>query len=121
MKLFPELSTKDTTNDGAQKAKGSMGNANPPSSANPSSSGSDNIVRDELIAIIAAMQETESGGAAYDPSGKFVYPEHDDDCQSEDMSVNIECRSRMLAWSSNVSVYVLFSMIASVFLSTSRF
>ena len=113
MKLFPELSTKDTTNDGAQKAKGSMGNENLSSSAFHQKPGSDNIVRDELIAIIAAMQETESSGAAYDPSGKFVYPEHDDDCQSEDMSVNIECRSRMLAWSSNVSVYVLFSLYDS--------
>ena len=104
MKLF--INKKDTTiDDILMKAKGTVCDENPSSSLFHQKPGSDNMVRDELIAIIAAMQETESGGA-YDPSNKFVYPEHDDDNQSEDkLSVNVECRSRMLDWCSNVSVY----------------
>lgn len=67
------------------------------------------IVHDELVSILSAMQDTETNGA-YKPSGKFVYPELDEQLsnstatEKKNLIVDDVCRVRMLDWSAKVSV-----------------
>ena len=68
------------------------------------------VVHDELVSILSTMQDIETNGA-YKPSGKFLYPELDEQpCNStgtekKNLIVDDVCRVRMLDWSSKVSVY----------------
>ena len=66
-------------------------------------------VQDELIAVISAMQESESStGASYNPTLRYSYSDKDDNLHSTSPPlVNVDCRSRMLGWCSNVSVPLL--------------
>ena len=69
------------------------------------------MAQDELVSVILAMHDTETGGA-YDPGKKFTYPEqekqpsNDDSCTKKEkktLIVDDDCRTRMLEWSSKVS------------------
>ena len=63
-------------------------------------------VQDELIAVISAMQESESSTGSYNPMGRYSYSDKDDKLHSTSPPlVNVDCRSRMLGWCSNVSVH----------------
>ena len=72
-----------------------------------------NMAQDELVSVILAMHETETGGA-YDPGQKFTYPEQEkqppnDECtkrNKKSLIVDDGCRTRMLEWSSKVSFRV---------------
>ena len=70
-----------------------------------------NMAQDELVSVILAMHDTETGGA-YDPGKKFTYPAqekqptNDDSCTKKEkktLIVDDDCRTRMLEWSSKVS------------------
>lgn len=70
-----------------------------------------NMAQDELVSVILAMHDTETGGA-YDPGKKFTYPaqekqpSNDDSCTKKEkktLIVDDDCRTRMLEWSSKVS------------------
>jgi len=65
-------------------------------------------VQDELIAVISAMQESESSTGAYNPTLRYSYSDKDDNLHSTSPPlVNVDCRSRMWGWCSNVSVTLL--------------
>jgi len=70
-------------------------------------------VQDEFIAVISVMQESESSTGAYDPMGRYSYSDKDDKLLSSTSPplVNVDCRSRMLSWCSNVSVPLLDNCI----------
>jgi len=68
-------------------------------------------VQDEFIAVISAMQESEGSTGAYNPMGRYSYSDKDDNLHSTSPLVNIDCRSRMLGWTSNVSVPLLDNCI----------
>ena len=56
----------------------------------------------ELYSIISAMHASESGGASYDPMGKFDY-QTTEETQDNDLGIEMKlvderCRARMLDW-----------------------
>ena len=56
----------------------------------------------ELYSIISAMHASESGGASYDPTGKFAY-QTTEEAQDNDLGIEMKlvderCRARMLDW-----------------------
>ena len=76
-------------------------------------------VQDELIAVISAMQESESSTGAYNPTLRYSYSNEDDKLHSSSPPlVNVDCRSRMLRWCSNVSVSLLYYMCLDITILT---
>ena len=71
--------------------------------------------QDDLISVISAMQESENG--LYNPTRKFTYHVNNIadpmQCRSITPLVDEECRTRMLTWCSNVSIYVCISFYVS--------
>ena len=71
--------------------------------------------QDDLISVISAMQESENG--LYNPTRKFTYHVNNIadpmQCQSITPLVDEECRTRMLTWCSNVSIYVCITPTSS--------
>ena len=64
-------------------------------------------VQDEFIAVISAMQESESSTGAYNPTLRYSYSDKEKLHSTSPPLVNVDCRSKMLGWCSNVSVSLL--------------
>ena len=64
--------------------------------------------QEEFVAIVSAMQASENGNGAYDPTRKFQYGLSSNnkvvnDGQQQKV-VTEECRARMLNWCLDVSI-----------------
>ena len=75
-------------------------------------------VQDELIAVISTMQESESSTGAYNPTLRYSYSDKEKLHSTSPPLVNVDCRSRMLRWCSNVSVSLLYYMCLDITILT---